>query len=662
MKVSTILEQIDLGAMALPTFQRGYVWNRDQVRGLMYSLYHRHPIGSLLIWSTRSEDASTRGKGEITPGVVELLLDGQQRITSLYGIIRGVPPEFFDGNKDAFTGLYFNLDDEVFEFFAPMKMNDNPRWINVTDLMKSGVGSFIQKIMKVPDIEPDLDMYINRLNAVDGIKTVDLHIDKVTGPDKTVDVVVDIFNRVNSGGTKLSKGDLALAKICSEWPGARIKLKSMLNKWQKAGFNFRLEWLLRCATTFTTNGAFFSGLRDVSTVEFQKSLPLVEKYIDNLLVMISSRLGLDHDRVLGSRYSFPLMVRYLKDRDGKLDDYKERDKLLYWYINTFLWGRYAGSTESVLSQDLEIIKKTDTALDGLIEHLRRNRGDLKVNPNDFKAWGKGARFYPVLYMMTRIYHAKDWDTGIELTDHMLGKLQRLEIHHVFPKSQLYKAGYSKSEVNALANFTFLTQETNLIISDRLPEEYLPETAQKHPGALESHWMPIDPGLWKIENYLVFLTERQKLLAKSFNKFLDGLFSGMRPELVTGPSVLEREAPFVLGSIEGEEEERLLLDIRVWLEAQGLPEGELPFELIDEKTGELLASLDLAWSTGLQEGLSQPVALLINETKELEELVNSHGFRFFTNVLEFKQYVLTEILTHSTEQDQAGGILPAFRSH
>jgi hypothetical protein len=98
-KISTVLDNIDLGAMALPEFQRGYVWNRSQVRGLMGSLYRRHPAGSLLVWVTKSEAALARGDGQLQPGFVSLLLDGQQRISSLYGIVRGQPPQFFDGNE-----------------------------------------------------------------------------------------------------------------------------------------------------------------------------------------------------------------------------------------------------------------------------------------------------------------------------------------------------------------------------------------------------------------------------------------------------------------------------------------------------------------------------------------------------------------------------------
>jgi len=95
MKISTLLDFIDNGNLALPEFQRGYVWSRDQVKGLMESLYRRHPVGSLLVWVTNSEGAVHRGDAALAPGVVKLLLDGKQRITSLYGVARGAAPPFF---------------------------------------------------------------------------------------------------------------------------------------------------------------------------------------------------------------------------------------------------------------------------------------------------------------------------------------------------------------------------------------------------------------------------------------------------------------------------------------------------------------------------------------------------------------------------------------
>ena len=109
MQISDILNRVEYGSLALPTFQRGYVWNREQVRGLMNSLYRRHPIGSLLVWITRTEGVEVRGDAASGNGTIQLLLDGQQRVTTLYGIIHGKPPAFFDGNAKTFTGLQFHL-------------------------------------------------------------------------------------------------------------------------------------------------------------------------------------------------------------------------------------------------------------------------------------------------------------------------------------------------------------------------------------------------------------------------------------------------------------------------------------------------------------------------------------------------------------------------
>ena len=130
-----------------------------------------------------------------------------------------------------------------------------------------------------------------------------------------MDVVVDIFNRVNSGGTKLSKGDLALAKICSDWPEARDLMKAELKEWEKAEYRFDLDWLLRSLNTVVTGEAKFQYLHEKSAEEVQDGLKRATKHIDTCLNLIGGRLGLDHDRVFFGRFGVPVMVRYLDQRE-----------------------------------------------------------------------------------------------------------------------------------------------------------------------------------------------------------------------------------------------------------------------------------------------------------------------------------------------------------
>ncbi|RMG98917.1 MAG: hypothetical protein D6706_06465, partial [Chloroflexi bacterium] len=352
----------------------------------------------------------------------------------------------------------------------------------------SRLGEFISRLSAQPELAPWVGEYAARLSKLLSILDIDLHVEEVTGKDKTIEVVVDIFNRVNSGGTKLSKGDLALAKICTEWPEAREIMKHYLAEWQKAGFHFNLDWLLRSVNTVLTGEAKFQFLHDKTAEEIQDGLKRAVKHINTCLNLISNRLGLDHDRVLFGRFGIPVMVRYLDQRSGPMDEI-ERDKLLFWFLHAGMWGRFSGSTESYIDQDLEALEGPDGGIDKLIEHLRLWHGGLRVEPGHFTGWGLGARFYPVLYMLTRMGEARDWGTGLPLKANLLGQGSKLEVHHIFPKAQLYKHGYKKAEVNALGNFCFLTKDTNLNISDRLPEEYFPQVERAHPGTLASQWIP-----------------------------------------------------------------------------------------------------------------------------------------------------------------------------
>lgn len=652
MKINVILDYIDSGFMALPEFQRGYVWNREQVRGLFESLYRRHPVGGLLVWVTEASAAVHRGDGSLPAGVVKLLLDGQQRMTSLYGVVRGRPPRFFDGNPQAFSGLRFHLESESFAFHQPVKMKDDPLWVDVTGLMQRGhlgLGELVTRLASQPALSSKVGDYAGRLGRLLAITEIDLHVDEVTGADKTLDVVVDIFNRVNSGGTKLSKGDLALAKICAEWPEGREAMRSRLRQWREAGYHFNLDWLLRSVNTVLTGEARFQHLHGTSATQVRDALDRATRHIDASLNLIGGRLGLDHDRVLFGRFAIPVMARYLdqrQQRGRRPMDERERDKLLFWYVQAAMWGRFSGSVESYIDQDLAALEGEGDALDRLLEQLRLWHGGLRAEPGHFTGWSLGARFYPVLYLLTRMGEARDWGTGLPLKAGLLGKMSRLEVHHIFPKAQLYKREHPRPEVNALANFCFLTKDTNLDITDRLPEEYFPKVEAAHPGALASQWIPTEPELWKVDRFREFLEARKALLATELNQRMLELLHG-DTQWFSSPAPPEPYAQRpVGGGINSEDEEREIEAVNDWVEARGLPRGLVSFDFSDPDSGEQRAVFDLAWPSGLQENLSQPVAVLIDEDAATLQIASNAGFRCFTTSASFRHYVETEVLAES----------------
>jgi hypothetical protein len=259
--------------------------------------------------------------------------------------------------------------------------------------------------------------------------------------------------------------------------------------------------------------------------------------------------------VFFGRFGIPVMVRYLDQRDGPLNE-KERDKLLFWFVQAGMWGRFSGTTESFIDQDLAALEGPDGGLDKLLEQLRLWHGGFRVEPGHFNGWSLGARFYPVLYLLTRMGNARDWGTGLPLKASLLGKMNRLEVHHIFPKAQLYKRHFKRPQVNALGNFCFLTKDTNLNISARLPEDYFPEIEVAHPGTLASQWIPADPTLWKIAHYRDFLEARKQLLAAEVNQRMEELLHG-DTHWLAGPAATVSLQAFLGSGITSEAEEEQL---------------------------------------------------------------------------------------------------------
>ncbi len=622
--LSTIIGQVELHKLTLPKFQRGFVWNRTQIRELFWSLYHGYPIGSFLVWETASDT---------------FLLDGQQRITSLFGVIRGELPKFSDGDLDSFLNLYFNVETEEFEFYGITKMQHNPRWISVTEAMQEGT-----KTLKPLTNDPKYDQFVDRVNRFTLMKGRDFHVETISGSDWTLDEVVRIFNQINSGGTKLTQGDLAMAKISVYWPQAREVMREHLNIWKNQGYQFKHDWLLRCMNALLTDHSQFDELskHGFTATDLQNALNQVKEYVDFALTLISSRLGLVDTSVFRSPNSIPAIIRFLHN-SPTFPESRQLDRLLYWYVCTLIWGRYSTSVESRMRQDLLAVVENKDPVDALIERLRQTRGHLRVEPQDFDVAEARSRIFPLLYLLSRVNDVPDFCSGLKLSKANLGKLGMLQRHHIFPKAYLRKHGITnRYETNALANFTWLTMPCNTKIGPTPPEEYFPHYEAMHPGVLASHWIPMDEQLWRIENYHEFLAVRRELLAAAANEFLDKLLHGDMPEGETIPiSHNQFESPRPV-SVASDEEEATLQAAMDWMESKGLPRGEYGFELVTAD-GELLTTLDLAWPRGIQEGMTRQAALLINESEETRNIAEDYDFKCFTSLAGLQLYVRDEIL-------------------
>jgi len=153
---------------------------------------------------------------------------------------------------------------------------------------------------------------------------------------------------------------------------------------------------------------------------------------------------------------------------------------------------------------------------------------------------------------------------------------------------------------------------------------------------------MDSALWKIENFLSFMEARKKLLATELNLRMEELLHG-DTKWLAGPAAALPVAAVVSGGVSDEMEEAQLETLSDWMESQGLPRGTMSFDFADSASGKQKAVFDLAWPSGIQEELSQPVAVLLNENNDTIAVASQAGFRCFTSIADFKKYVQSEVL-------------------
>jgi uncharacterized protein DUF262 len=164
------------------------------------------------------------------PPTTSLLLDGQQRLTSLYELIKGAPPPFYEGEK-LFFNIYFNIATEDFSYHTKSIMDRNPVWFSVHDFLKKGMNTFLDEPPKLDLAQGDLAQKgLAKLNNRDKIHSYTYQVDDLEDEKLVLADVVEIFNRVNHAGTPLSRADLAMAHICTAWREARRQVSAFATK------------------------------------------------------------------------------------------------------------------------------------------------------------------------------------------------------------------------------------------------------------------------------------------------------------------------------------------------------------------------------------------------------------------------------------------------
>ena len=466
-------------------------------------------------------------------GEVKLVLDGQQRITTIYMILTGKLPPYYTQEeiKNPITGLYVNLQTLELEYFKKQMMGKNPLWVDLTTIFNGETkSSHVRNALRTQGaLDNDME------NLVDGnFETIKAVKDR-NFPEQNIPIsasikeAIDIFYVVNASGVNLTDAELALAQICGYWPEARELFKAKLFALGKGGFVLKLDFIIYALLAVIHDvGSEMKRLHGVENKDAIQAAweKLDKKILDYVANLLRTNAYVDHSDEINSPFALiPIISFVFKKPDHKLSE-EEIKRVIKWFYYSQLRQRYVNQTPQKLDKDLGVIKnrkKPFAELLSLIEQERR----LEITADEFV--GRDVR-HPLFSLMRWYFkslNAVCLGTGLSLRQNM-GAKYALENDHIFPYAALKSNGYAIDNrfkyalAQELTNRAILTQLENRSKSDTAAQDYLANVADRHGTALALQCIPSDPALWEMGRFEEFLAARRSVLTEKLNVFLEGI--------------------------------------------------------------------------------------------------------------------------------------------
>lgn len=563
--LSNLLHYLDVGDIGLPDIQRPFVWSNAKVRDLFDSMYRGFPVGYFLLWeNAQLEGAKQIGIGEkVHKAPSRLIVDGQQRLTSLYAVFRGKPVLDADYRARRIE-IAFCPRTGTFDV-ADAAIRRDPEWISdISDLWASGNSSF--KIVKgflkglsartalTEDEEEQISHNLDRLFDLQKYPFTALEIASAVDEEQ----VADIFVRINSEGVKLNQADFLLTLLSVFWDAGRAELETFCRRSRQppaAGsaaspFNHFIEpdpdQLLRVAVAL----GFFRGRlksiyqvlrgKDLDTGEFsaerrEAQFTILQQAQTRTLDLtcwhqfLSALVGAGFrsGEMISSQNAllYAYAVYLIGRTQCKVPEHQLQKVIGRWFFFASLTGRYTSSPESVMDGDLNRLRGITSAeaFVAVLDELISNEltGDywsttLPASMNSSSARNPELFAYvaaqnrlnaPVLFSHKKVS---------ELLDPALKPRKKaLERHHLFPRAWLERQGESDLKIiNQMANYALLEWPDNIDISDAPPSEYVPKIRTRFSTEewQRMHELHALPEHWEQMDYADFLVARRKLMA------------------------------------------------------------------------------------------------------------------------------------------------------
>jgi len=538
MKINQIIDKINEHHLFVPAFQREYVWKRKDAKNLVDSLINDYPTGTMLTWET-TNPPELKGDYvyEVSKGAVKLILDGQQRITTLYMLMTGEIPPYYSEKEilNDIRGLYVNVESLNLEYYRKTIMENDPTWVDITEIFKGNVRTrdIIDALENKNEGERLPRERENKIDDnIESIKRIRERefLEQIIPAKASIKEAIDIFYIVNSSGVNLTDAELALAQISGYWPKAREEFKGKLDDLKSKGWVFNLDFIVYALlATMHKQG---SKMEKLHTSDNRDEIKEVWKKLDNSVLdytfnLLQSQAYIDHTDEVNSVYALIPIITYVYLKPNHKLTEEEIKKVVKWFYYSQIRFRYISQLPQKLDKDLKIVANSESPFDELLKIIEEER-PLEIKPSEFV--GRDIR-HPLFSLMRWYFKCQGavcLGTGLQLRRNM-GKKYELERDHIFAYSVLRDSEYydmnnrfDYSLAQEITNRAILTSTENRTKSAKYAEVYLSQVKEQFPNALKLQCIPENESLWKIENYKEFLQARREILTERLNYFLNNI--------------------------------------------------------------------------------------------------------------------------------------------
>ena len=548
MRINQILDKIDENQLFVPAFQREYRWKKANAKELISSLIREYPTGTMLTWETNNPP-ELKGNWQYSKeqGSVKLILDGQQRITTLYLLIRGTIPPYYTDKDITYDprGLYINVKTQELQYYKKTIMKENPLWVDITDILQKKVRDK-DIIRALEDRDGDIsredeDQISDTIHAISMIPEQDFP-EQIIPVRASLREAIDIFYIVNDSGISLTDAELALAQISGYWPTAREEFKEKLTEFEKDGFVFNLDFIMYCLLgVMHSKGSDMTRLHDEKNNENIQAVwkTLRDDTLDLVFNLMRDKAYIEHTKEINSVYALIPIIVFVYHKGSKNLTESDIKKFIKWFYYSQIRQRYISQLQQKLDKDVTIATKSKQPFDELLSIIEQDRS-LTISPSEFIGAGSSNALYSLMRWYFKSKGAVCFTTGVKISQNM-GKKYTLESDHIFPYSLLKAMGYDMNSkykyslAQEITNRATLTQIANRTKSAKQPQEYLKSVKENFPSALALQSIPEDENLWKLDNYESFLVARRELLASQLNEYLGKITS---TDFYVGEATLE----------------------------------------------------------------------------------------------------------------------------